>query len=51
MSQSSPDVTPTEPGDYAECREAIRQGSKTFFAASMVLPAAVREPAYGLYAY
>jgi len=51
MSQSSPDVTPTEPGDYAECREAIRQGSKTFFAASMVLPAAVREPAYGLYAF
>jgi len=51
MSQSSPDVTPTEPGDYAECREAIRQGSKTFFAASMVLPTAVREPAYGLYAF
>jgi phytoene synthase len=51
MSQSSPDVTPAEPGDYAECREAIRQGSKTFFAASMVLPAAVREPAYGLYAF
>ena len=51
MSQSSPDVTPTEPGDYAECREAIRHGSKTFFAASMVLPAAVREPAYGLYAF
>jgi hypothetical protein len=41
MPQSSPDVTPTEPGDYAECREAIRQGSKTFFAASMVLQVAM----------
>jgi len=51
MLQSSPDVTPAEPGDYAQCREAIRQGSKTFFAASLVLPAAVREPAYGLYAF
>ncbi len=51
MPQSSPDVTPAEPGDYAQCREAIRHGSKTFFAASLVLPAAVREPAYGLYAF
>lgn len=37
--------------DHAECRAAIRQGSRTFFAASLLLPARVREPAYGLYAF
>jgi phytoene synthase len=40
-----------EADDYAECRAAIRQGSRTFFGASLILPAAVREPAYGLYAF
>jgi len=37
--------------DQAACRDAIRQGSRTFHAASLVLPASVREPAYGLYAF
>ena len=51
MPQSSPDLSPAQPCDYAQCQEAIRHGSKTFFAASLALPAAVREPAYGLYAF
>ncbi len=40
-----------ETDDLAECRKAIKQGSKTFFNASLLLPAAVRDPAYGLYAF
>jgi phytoene synthase len=37
--------------DYAACREMIRQGSRTFFAASLLLPRSVREPSYALYAF
>ena len=37
--------------DHWRCAEAIRQGSRSFHAASLILPAAVREPAYGLYAF
>ena len=37
--------------DHWRCGEAIRQGSRSFHAASLILPAAVREPAYGLYAF
>jgi phytoene synthase len=37
--------------DYAACRELIRQGSKTFHAASLLLPKSVREPSYALYAF
>jgi 15-cis-phytoene synthase len=37
--------------DHAACRAAIRQGSRTFFAASLLLPSGVRQPAYGLYAF
>ena len=33
------------------CRELMRGGSKTFFAASLLLPARVREPARALYAF
>lgn len=39
------------PEDLAACREAIRVGSRTFYAASWLLPAAVRAPSYGLYAF
>ncbi|AWN37370.1 phytoene/squalene synthase family protein [Methylobacterium radiodurans] len=39
------------PADRAACRAAIRGGSKSFFAASLLLPARVRHPAYGLYAF
>lgn len=37
--------------DLAECRAAIRSGSRTFHAASLLLPTAVREPALSLYAF
>ncbi|MFG5117565.1 phytoene/squalene synthase family protein [Methylorubrum sp. POS3] len=37
--------------DHAVCRAAIRAGSKSFYAASMLLPPKVRRPAYGLYAF
>jgi phytoene synthase len=47
----SPDAALASPADRAACREAIKTGSRTFYAASLILPAAVREPAYGLYAF
>jgi phytoene synthase len=37
--------------DQAACRALIRQGSKSFFAASLLLPVSVREPALALYAF
>lgn len=37
--------------DVAACRAMIQQGSRTFFAASLLLPGAVRSPAYTLYAF
>jgi 15-cis-phytoene synthase len=37
--------------DIAACRQTIRGGSKTFFAASLLLPRRVRDPAYALYAF
>ena len=37
--------------DIAACRETIKGGSKTFFAASLLLPGRVRAPAYALYAF
>ncbi len=37
--------------DVAACRELLRGGSRTFFAASLVLPKSVRDPATGLYAF
>src|SRR4051812_41193278 len=33
------------------CRALLRTGSRTFFAASLLLPPAVREPASALYAF
>lgn len=39
------------PADRAACREAIRHGSRTFYAASLLLPSWLRDPAYGLYAF
>ncbi len=38
-------------GDRAACRAAIQGGSKTFHAASLLLPARIREPALALYAF
>jgi phytoene synthase len=37
--------------DVAACRAMLRGGSRSFFAASLVLPRSVREPATGLYAF
>jgi 15-cis-phytoene synthase len=37
--------------DHRACRDAIRTGSRTFYAASFLLPASVRRPAFGLYAF
>lgn len=37
--------------DYTACREAIRHGSRSFFAASKLLPRSMRDPAYALYAF
>jgi len=37
--------------DQAACAAAIRAGSKTFFAASLLLPPRVRRPALALYAF
>lgn len=37
--------------DLAACRESLRNGSRTFLAASMLLPRGVHEPASALYAF
>lgn len=49
MSVSRPE--PIHPDDGAACRTAIRGGSKSFFAAGLLLPQSVRLPAHGLYAF
>jgi phytoene synthase len=51
MLASSPDRLFATPSDHRECRAAIRVGSRSFFAASRLLPAHVRRPAFGLYAF
>jgi phytoene synthase len=40
-----------DPRDLAACRTLLRHGSKSFFAASLLLPRHVREPATALYAF
>jgi 15-cis-phytoene synthase len=40
-----------DPADLAACRALLRHGSKSFFAASLLLPRHVREPATALYAF
>ena len=39
------------PADMDACRRAIRGGSKSFFAASLLLPEEVRDNAYALYGF
>jgi phytoene synthase len=51
MPVSSPEAGHAGAADLAACREAIRHGSRSFFAASMLLPRRVRAPAFGLYAF
>jgi phytoene synthase len=45
------DRTYASTADVAACRAMLRGGSRSFFAASLVLPKSVREPATGLYAF
>jgi phytoene synthase len=47
----SPDGPHAGAYDHRACRDAIRTGSRTFYAASWLLPASVRRPAFGLYAF
>jgi phytoene synthase len=46
-----PDRPKASPADIAACRELLRGGSRSFFAASFLLPRQVREPAVSLYAF
>ncbi len=43
--------TPLDPADLAACRALLRVGSKSFHAASLLLPPEVRAPATALYAF
>jgi phytoene synthase len=42
---------PARAADLELCRELLRNGSKSFFAASLLLPKSVRDPATALYAF
>jgi 15-cis-phytoene synthase len=46
-----PDAGAGAAADLAACRAALRNGSKTFLAASFLLPRRVHEPASALYAF
>jgi phytoene synthase len=48
---AQPSPSTTEAADLAACRHLLHQGSLTFFAASLLLPRKVREPASALYAF
>lgn len=51
--QTASSADRTEPGaaDLAACRALLANGSRTFLAASLLMPRAVRDPACALYAY
>ncbi|MFM7273479.1 MAG: phytoene/squalene synthase family protein, partial [Gammaproteobacteria bacterium] len=44
-------LTEEADADLAACRESLRTGSRSFHAASLLLPRALREPASALYAF
>ena len=48
---SHPARAQADPADIAACRTMLHEGSLTFFAASLLLPRSVREPASALYAF
>ncbi|WP_239002732.1 phytoene/squalene synthase family protein [Rhodovastum atsumiense] len=48
---SSPERSPATAADLAACRALLRGGSRSFFAASFLLPGSVRDPAIALYAF
>lgn len=39
------------PANCAACRASIREGSQSFYIASLLLPVSIREPAYAVYAF
>jgi len=47
----SSDTAFANAADRAACRKMIRSGSKSFSAAALLLPWAIRDPAYALYAF
>jgi len=51
MRTPSPDAYLTERADQAACRHALREGSRSFYASSLLLPKRVRGPAAALYAF
>ena len=51
MHQLSPEQAVVSPADLAECRQMIRDGSKTFYTASLLLPQRVCDAARSLYAF
>lgn len=51
MQQHSSDDLGDSAADMAMCRELLRHGSKTFYAASFLLPRHLRGPATALYAF
>ena len=51
MHQPSPPEGFSTPANCAACRWSIRQGSQSFYLASLLLPVAIREPAYAVYAF
>jgi 15-cis-phytoene synthase len=51
MQQRLPEPAPDRAADIAACRALLRTGSRTFYAASFLLPRRVREPASALYAF
>jgi phytoene synthase len=51
MPPSSSDETFASADDHRANAEAIRTGSRSFYAASWLLPAYARRPAFGLYAF
>ena len=51
MPPPSPERRATGAADIAACRALLRGGSRTFYAASFLLPREIREPASALYAF
>ena len=45
------DLSPAEAQDLAACKRLLAHGSRTFLAASKLLPGTVRDPACALYAF
>jgi phytoene synthase len=51
MQQRSAEISRVEPNDLAVCRALLRNGSRTFYAASFLLPDSLSVPATALYAF